>query len=353
MSLLHRESGGHTTSQRDMLSRRDIARLITRIENGEAGAQAKLDALYAHGGRARVIGVTGAPGTGKSTLVAELGRALRALPAPPAVGIIAVDPTSPFSGGAILGDRIRMRDLFGDAGVFIRSMASRGALGGIAAATADVVTVLETNGFDVVIIETVGAGQLEVDVASIAQTVIVVEAPGAGDDVQAAKAGILEIADILVVNKADREGAAQTVSALRSALDVAMPATHASRRGHHGASADQGGVAPAQSVPGMPEQEPAWRPPIIKVSAINREGIGDLLAAIDQHARYLAASGEGQRRALRHLDTDIRSRLRELLLQQALQRIPPEQYQQLLAAASRRELHPSEVAHRLLDGLSS
>ena len=317
------------------ITRRELARLITRIENGDPGAQEKLDVLYAHGGRARVVGVTGAPGSGKSTLVAELGRALRARSAPPQVGIIAVDPSSPFSGGAILGDRIRMRDLFGDPGVFIRSMASRGALGGIAVATADVVTVLDASGFDLVIIETVGAGQLEVDVASIAQTVIVVEAPGAGDEVQAAKAGILEIADILVVNKADREGAAQTVSALRSALDVAAPASHHRHHGLSGATrqADEG----------------AWQPPILKVSAINREGIEDLLSALDAHAKYLATSGEGERRNRHHLDVDIQARLRDTLLKQALQRIPRAEYQRLLAAAARRELHPAEVARRLLD----
>ncbi|HEY3342254.1 MAG TPA: methylmalonyl Co-A mutase-associated GTPase MeaB, partial [Anaerolineae bacterium] len=208
------------------LTRRELARLITRIENGEPGAQTALDALYARSGHARVIGITGAPGSGKSTLVAEISRALRAKANPPRLGIIAVDPSSPFSGGAILGDRIRMRDLFGDPGVFIRSMASRGALGGIASATADVVTALDASGFDIIIIETVGSGQLEVDVARIAETVIVVEAPGAGDDVQAVKAGILEIADIVVVNKSDREGVAQTMSALRSALDLAIPAPH-------------------------------------------------------------------------------------------------------------------------------
>jgi LAO/AO transport system kinase len=326
---------------RHALTRRDLARLITRIENGEPIARQKLDALYKHGGRARVIGVTGAPGSGKSTLVAELGRALRALPAAPQVGIIAVDPSSPFSGGAILGDRIRMRDLFGDPGVFIRSMASRGALGGIAIATADVVTAMDASGFDVIIVETVGAGQLEVDVAGIAQTVIVVEAPGAGDEVQAVKAGILEIADIVVVNKADREGVSQTVSALRSALDVAVPATSTVAHAGRGHTA---GVS-------QPIQVQAWQPPILKVSALNREGIGDLLAALDRHAQYLAESGEGQRRMLLHLDTDIQARLREMLLQQALHRIPPKLYQQLLSAAVRRELHPAEAARQLLETL--
>lgn len=319
-------------------TRRELARLITRIENGEPSAQNALDALYAQSGHARVIGITGAPGSGKSTLVAELSRALRAKANPPRLGIIAVDPSSPFSGGAILGDRIRMRDLFSDTGVFIRSMASRGALGGIAAATADVVTALDASGFDVIIIETVGSGQLEVDVARIAETVIVVEAPGAGDEVQAVKAGILEIADIVVVNKADREGVVQTISALRSALSLATPShLHA---GHHGAEG-----APVH------DAVPAWQTPIVKVSAINREGIDDLLAALDEHAQYLAESGEGVRRLRRRLDADIQSRLREMLLQRAFRNIRREEYEQLLAAGLQRQLHPAEVARRLLNSL--
>ena len=320
------------------LTRRELARLITRIENGEPGAQTALDVLYAQGGHARVIGITGAPGSGKSTLVAELSRALRAKANPPRLGIIAVDPSSPFSGGAILGDRIRMRDLFSDTGVFIRSMASRGALGGIAAATADVVTALDASGFDVIIIETVGSGQLEVDVARIAETVIVVEAPGAGDEVQAVKAGILEIADIVVVNKADREGVTQTISALRSALSLAMP-SHP-HTGHHGTAS-----APVH------DSVPAWQTPIVKVSAINREGIDELLAALDEHAQYLAESGEGVRRLRGRLDADIQSRLREMLLQRAFRNIRREEYEQLLAAGLQRQLHPAEVARRLLNSL--
>jgi LAO/AO transport system kinase len=320
------------------LSRRELARLITRIENGEPGAQATLNELYARTGRARVIGVTGAPGTGKSTLVAEMGRALRAQPATPQVAIVAVDPSSPFSGGAILGDRIRMRDLFGDPGVFIRSMASRGALGGIASATADVVSVLDACDFDYVVIETVGAGQLEVDVARIAQTVIVVEAPGNGDEVQAVKAGILEIADIIVVNKADREGVAQTVSALQSALDVSSAST-----GHHGLHGREG---QANSLP-----YDAWQTPIVKTSAMNREGIQDLLDAMDRHGQFLRESGAGEQRRLRHVEADIQFRLRELLLRRALQQLPVEDYRRLVAAAARRDIHPGEAVALLLKAL--
>ncbi|MCL4507709.1 MAG: methylmalonyl Co-A mutase-associated GTPase MeaB [Chloroflexi bacterium] len=320
------------------LTRRELARLITRIENGERGAQDALNALYPHSGRARIIGVTGAPGSGKSTLVAEMTRVLREQANPPRVAIVAVDPSSPFSGGAILGDRIRMRDLYGDPGVFIRSMASRGALGGIAAATADVVTVLDAGGFEVILIETVGAGQLEVDVARIAQTVIVVEAPGAGDEVQAVKAGILEIADIIVVNKADREGVAQTVSALKMALDIAPAGA-----GHHGAQADN---EPVQS------DAYHWQAPILKVSALNREGIPDVLAALQHHAEMLAASGEGERRRRKRVEADIQARLRELLLQHALHALTNSDYQRVLAAADQRTLHPAEAARRLLQSLN-
>jgi LAO/AO transport system kinase len=324
-------------------SRRELARLITRIENGERGAQAALNELYKRTGRARVIGITGAPGSGKSSLVAELIKDLRSQPAPPQVAVVAVDPSSPFSGGAILGDRIRMRDLFGDPGVFIRSMASRGELGGIASATADVVSVLDAYGFDVIIIETVGAGQLEVDVARIAQTVIVVEAPGSGDEVQAVKAGILEIADVVVVNKADRDGVAQTIAALRSALD---PSANGS--GHHAAERPD-----VQQEADLAHPVHVWHIPIIKASALNHEGIDAVLIALEQHAEYLAESGEAERRRLQRIESDIQARLRELLLKRAMQRIPPDEYRRLLAASVLRNIHPAEAAESLLESLQS
>ncbi|MBE9507705.1 MAG: methylmalonyl Co-A mutase-associated GTPase MeaB, partial [Chloroflexi bacterium] len=193
-----------------------LARLLSLVEDGGADARAALGALYPHTGQAHIVGVTGAPGTGKSTLVNELAKVLRTQDA--TVGIVAVDPSSPFTGGALLGDRVRMRDLAGDPGIFIRSMATRGSLGGLARATSDAVKVLDAVGFSVVLVETVGAGQAEVDIARTAHTTVVVEAPGLGDEVQALKAGLLEIADVLVVNKADRPGAAQAARVLEMVI---------------------------------------------------------------------------------------------------------------------------------------
>ncbi len=240
--------------------RRALARLITRIENDRPEARSALAALYPRAGRAHIVGVTGAPGTGKSTLVNEVARAYRQ--SNRTVAIVAVDPTSPFTGGAILGDRIRMRDLSGDPGVFIRSMATRGSLGGLARATADVATVLDAAGFDVVLIETVGAGQAEVDIAQLAHTVLVVEAPGLGDDVQAIKAGILEIADVLVVNKADQPGTEAAVRALRGMLSLA-------NSGH----------------------ESGREAPICETVATEGRGVPELVAEVDSHRKYLEASG--------------------------------------------------------------
>ena len=211
-----------------------LSRLLTQVENDAPEGRAALIELFPHTGKAHLIGVTGAPGTGKSSLVNQLALHYRKTDNK-RVAIVAVDPSSPFTGGAVLGDRVRMRDLSGDTGVFIRSMATRGSLGGLAQSTANMVQVFDAAGFDVVIIETVGAGQSEVDVARLAHTTLVVEAPGLGDDIQAIKAGILEIADILVMNKADRPGVENTEKALKSMLDLAHPTEHifqASRNFH-------------------------------------------------------------------------------------------------------------------------
>src|SRR5215207_5348881 len=213
--------------------RLSISRLLTQVENDSQEARDTLAELFPHTGNAHLIGVTGAPGTGKSSLVNQLALYYRKdRTSRKKVAIIAVDPSSPFTGGAVLGDRVRMRDLSGDNGVFIRSMATRGSLGGLAQTTASLAQVFDAAGFDIIIIETVGAGQSEVDVARLAHTTIVVEAPGMGDDIQAIKAGILEIADILVINKADRPGVENTERALRSTLELAHPTKRVFR--HHG-----------------------------------------------------------------------------------------------------------------------
>ncbi|HXQ38583.1 MAG TPA: methylmalonyl Co-A mutase-associated GTPase MeaB, partial [Anaerolineales bacterium] len=212
-------------------NRLSISRLLTQVENDSPESQVALAELFPHTGKAHLIGVTGAPGTGKSSLVNQLALHYRKSEAKK-IAIIAVDPSSPFTGGAVLGDRVRMRDLSGDDGVFIRSMASRGSLGGIAQTTALFTQVFDAAGFEIIIIETVGAGQSEVDIVRLAHTTIVVEAPGLGDDIQAIKAGILEIADVIVINKADRPGVEITERALRSTLELAHPTKRVIR--HHG-----------------------------------------------------------------------------------------------------------------------
>jgi LAO/AO transport system kinase len=314
-------------------SRRELARLLTRIENGQAAQQ--LAALYPYTGQAHVIGVTGAPGTGKSSLVNALARQYRA--AGRTVGIVAVDPTSPFTGGAILGDRIRMRDLSGDPGVFIRSMATRGSLGGLAAATSDVVRALDAAGFDVIMIETVGAGQSEVDVARTAQTTLVVEAPGLGDDVQAIKAGILEIADILVVNKADRPGVENTVRSLRAMLDLGH---RAERVFHHGRLIQ---------VASLPDENTAWQPPIIQTVATDTTGIADLITKIAAHRDYLQSSGTLAVREQARIEAEITERLREALLSQLLKRTDSAELADLIERVTRRDLDPASAVHTLLN----
>jgi LAO/AO transport system kinase len=249
---------------------RAIARLLTRAESGTAEARASLDAMYAHAGRAHVVGITGVPGSGKSTLVARLAAALRS--AGRKVAIVAVDPSSPFSGGAILGDRIRMGALAGDPGVYVRSMATRGALGGLARGTLEAVDILDAAGFDIVMIETVGVGQDEVDVARAAHTTVVVSAPGLGDDIQAIKAGILEIADIHVVSKCDRPDANRTIADLKNMLAL--------------------GLGPDTRKSGSDPVFPRWRPPVVATSSLRDEGVSELLAAIDRHREAMQASGE-------------------------------------------------------------
>ncbi len=241
---------------------RSISRLISRAEAGEPECRSLLAEIYRHTGRAHVIGITGVPGSGKSTLVREL--ALAARKTDRKIGVIAIDPSSPYSGGSILGDRIRMNELTGDPGVFIRSMATRGVLGGLARASLDAVDLLDAAGYDMILLETVGVGQDEVDVVQATHTTVVVSAPGLGDDVQAIKAGILEIADIHVVSKCDRADAAKTVTDLKGMLNLVI----------------------------RPGAEERWQPPVVRTSAETSEGIGELLTTIDRHREYLQKSGE-------------------------------------------------------------
>jgi LAO/AO transport system kinase len=265
---------------------RDIARLISFVENGSPVVPELMRTIAPDAGTARVIGITGSPGVGKSTTTSALITALRARGQK--VGVLAVDPSSPFSGGALLGDRIRMQGHATDAGVFIRSMASRGHLGGLAATTPQAMRVLEAAGFDVVLIETVGVGQSEVEVAAAADTTLVLVAPGMGDSIQAAKAGILEVGDIFVVNKADRDGADSTVRELRTMITL--------------------GERP----------EGGWLPPVLKTVASTGVGIDSVLEAIDQHAAFLAASGELSERRLKRARDEIEA-LTVALLRQRLE----------------------------------
>ena len=319
--------------------RRAVAKLISLVENDGPRAREALAALYAHTGRAHIVGVTGAPGTGKSTLVNELAKVFRQRDK--TLGIVAVDPTSPFSGGALLGDRIRMRDLAGDPGIFVRSMATRGSLGGLARATGDAVKVLDAAGYQVIFIETVGAGQAEVDIARTAHTTIVVEVPGLGDDIQAIKAGIFEIADIFAVNKADREGAEHAVTALQMMLDM----NHVSRPVlHHG-------TAMGVKAPGGDEGAGTpWRPPICKTIATRGEGIEALVESVEGHRAFLEDSGELERRERQRVAAEFEAILRQELMARLVREVDESQLQALVDRIVGREVDPYTAVETLLAG---
>ena len=295
--------------------KRSLSRVLSWVENGYPEGRDALRELFPHSGRAHIIGITGPTGSGKSTLVGSLAKEYRRRGR--SVGIVAIDPTSPFSHGAILGDRIRMQDLTSDPEVFIRSMATRGALGGISAATNGVVSVMDAAGKEVILVETVGAGQDEVEIADTAHTTIVVSIPGAGDDVQAIKAGILEIADILVVNKADLPAAESVFKQLHIFTDL--------------------------------QKNPGWDVPIIKTVAHREGGVAEVLDAVEKHWAYLQDSGR--------LDGITRHRARRQLLATAqsilLERVTTgadDKIDQLAEQIAAREIDPRTAAERLIEG---
>ena len=338
-----------------------LARLLTQVENDTPDGRAALAELFPHTGKAHLLGVTGAPGTGKSSLVNQLALHFRG--EGKRVAILAVDPSSPFTGGAVLGDRVRMRDLAGDAGVFIRSMATRGSLGGLAQATAAMAQVFDAAGFDVVIIETVGAGQSEVDIARLAHTTIVVEAPGMGDDIQAIKAGILEIADVLVVNKADRPGVENTERALRSMLELAHPTRRVFL--HHGrvetlhcnvstGNVSTGNVSTGNvstgNVSTTTTETKMWIPPIQRTVATEGTGIAELAAAIVKHAEHLRLSGDWAVRERARLESEMEALLLEALLARFRAEVPNGNFESALQKVYERSLSPWEAAQMLVNG---
>ena len=267
---------------------RALARAISVVEDRGSGAYELLKALFPHSGKARVIGLTGAPGAGKSTLVDQLAHQYRR--GRKTVGIVAVDPTSPYTGGAILGDRIRMQSHYADAGIYIRSMATRGSLGGLAHTTADVATVMDASGRDVILIETVGVGQDEVDIVRLAEITVVILVPGMGDDVQTIKAGIMEIADIFVINKSDREGAERVE---REILAMQSLATRSD----------------------------GWVPPIVKTVASEGKGIVELEVAIGRYEAYLAEGGRLQKKAAQNWEMRLLGMLRDAVLERVTERL--------------------------------
>ena len=345
---------------------RALARIITLVENNAPERPELLANLHPRTGRAHVVGVTGAPGVGKSTLVDQL--AAEARRRGKTVGIVAVDPSSPFSGGAVLGDRIRMEHGAADRGVFIRSLSARGHAGGVSAATGDVIAVLDAFGFGLVLVETVGAGQSEVEVMRLAHTTMVVTIPGLGDEVQAIKAGILEIGDIFVVNKADRDGADRTVTELEMMLDLGeSPASaHGHGRwdaaGHHGAAGDRGaagdhGAAGDRGAPeraGMADEAPTrapqrWRPPVLKTIARDGLGLNDLMDRLEGHLAYLRASGRWQVREVQEAEGKLRQLIADRLLAEVLGPAEAAGDLALLAkAVADREQDPFSAASELL-----
>ncbi len=297
-----------------------LAKVITRIENRQSGYRDLVSALHEHTGAADLIGITGSPGAGKSTLVDKVAKRYR--DDGKAVGVIAVDPSSPFTGGAVLGDRIRMASTAGDMDVFFRSMSTRGNLGGLSTATADAVKALDAFGKDVILVETVGAGQNEVDIVKTADTVAVLIPPASGDDIQMLKAGILEIGDVFVVNKADLSGADRTVHELRNMLELRESA---------------------------PDE---WDPQIIETVATTGEGVGELMETLADHVAWLEASGQGAEHERRRYAEEVRQLLRDDtagLVESEIDRLGG--MDDLVEEVVARETDPYEVADRVMEPL--
>ena len=319
-----------------------LARAISRVEDNAEDAAGIVQAVFAHTGKAHFIGVTGAPGTGKSTLVSALVESYRARGV--TVGVLAVDPTSPFSGGALLGDRVRMTSHSGDAGVFIRSMATRRGAGGLAKASAEAMLLLDAAGFDCVLVETVGAGQAEIEIASVADTVVVVEAPGLGDEVQAIKAGLLEIADIFAVNKADRKGAARTVAALEMMLETggaaAQPIFHHGRRMETVAAASESDAGEG------------WSIPVLETVAVSGGGVAQLRDALERHRAWLDESGGRAAREGRRLDHMLQTLVQAELLARLERALSPSLHRELVERLQRRQIDPYSAAADVIKKVS-
>lgn len=292
-----------------------IARLLSIVENDEPGAAEIICATYPQTGRALKVGFTGPPGAGKSTLVSTLTAAYRKVVQ--RVAVVAVDPSSPYTGGAILGDRIRMRDRYLDTGVFIRSMSNRGQSGGLSRATRRVVSVLDAMGFDVILVETVGVGQQEIDVVRVVDTVCLLTIPGAGDDIQAIKAGIIEIADVLVVNKADRPGADEAVKDLNQMLNLGTPRND-------------------------------WRTPVIKTSSNTGVGVEDLMGAVQKHRDWATQGGEAKQRNADAMRTEIQALMRERVLRELANRMDPQQLESVVSRVVDKQLDPYGAVDLLL-----
>jgi LAO/AO transport system kinase len=303
--------------------RRALARAISTVENRSNGWLELLKALFPYSGKARVIGLTGAPGAGKSTLVDQLAKHYRKSTNDEnhSIGIIAVDPTSPYTGGAILGDRIRMQDHYSDPGIYIRSMATRGALGGLARATADVATVLDASGRDLVMIETVGVGQDEVDIVRLADVTVVILVPGMGDDVQTIKAGIMEIADIFVINKSDHQGAERVEREIRAMQSLAMRHDH-------------------------------WTPPIVKTVASEGVGTGDLAQAIADYETHLRKENLVFKKKVENWQERLIEMLRDAMLEKARGQINSARLEQYAAEIAGHKRDPYSLVEQIVGGAS-